>query len=279
MRIAWSLALGVSLAGCRPDDGEPGYGPIHQISYEAIPTPLYELGVIDLTLDNATYEQREAFTVEIRDAVLPNVVALTDLSMLDTELTPGGFQLVTNPSLQSRVEAASADIELLAAAIGYTFSQWSVLVTDFSETDGETRYGVVALDVDVVDPKLGQDFFTHAASVAGGLGGGYFAFDNELIFLNIRGSDGAPYSGLDDDAFVAKLRDAARTFAPMSAELVQSGNAAVIFVENDWATAPVGEDYVAVLAPLGDAALAELDDLRADHTARFEAAAMKYGWN
>lgn len=270
------------LTACGGDEesGAPAIGPIQQVSFEVIPTPLYELGMLDLTLENASYEQREAFTVEVRDAMVPDVVALVGLAdqMLDTELTPGGFQRVTNPSLQTRLMASGSQVETLAAGLGYVFSQWSVLVADFAAEDGGTGYAVVSFDVAQVDPELGQAFFDHAADVDAGLGGGYFAFASEVIYLNLRGPDGEPYSGLDDDSFVAAVEDAADSFAPYKAELAQAGEAGVIFVENDWKTAPAGEDYLAVLDPLGEAALAELAALQDEHVERFKAAVENYGW-
>lgn len=278
----FGLVFGAAtLAGCHADaGGEPPIGEVQQVSYEVIPTPLYELGMLDVTLENASYAQREAFTVESRDAVMPDVIGVVGLtdSMLDTELTPGGFQLVTNPSLQSRLMASDAQVEALAAAIGYVFSQWSVLVTDFADRDGGTGFAVVSFDVDRVDAGLGQAFFEHAAKIDGGLGGGYFAFEGDVIYLNLRGPEGDPYSGLEDDEFVAMLEDAAARFAPYKAELTQSGEAGVIFVENDWNTAPAGEDYVGVLDELGEAALAELADLQTEHTDRFKAAIAANGW-
>lgn len=263
------------------DDEEPLVGQVQQVSYEVIPTPLYELGMFDLTLENATYAQREAFTVDVRDAMMPDIVAAVGLTdqMLDTELTPGGFQLVTNPSLQTRLMASDAQVESLAAAIGYVFSQWSVLVTDFTVTDGGTGFGVVSFAADSVDPALGQQFFDHAAKVDQGLGGGYFAFSTEVIYLNLRDPAGVPYSGLEDEAFIAALGEAASSFAPYRAELAQSGEAAVIFVENDWNTAAAGEDYLNILDALGDDVVTDLGDLQAEHVDRFEAAVDAYQWD
>lgn len=277
-----SLVFAPTLAACgAEEDGAPPIGPVQQVSYEVIPTPLYEVGPLDLTLANASYEQREAFTLEVRDTMLPDIVAAVGLpgQMLDTELTPGGFQLVTNPSLQTRLTAGDSEVEALAAALGYVFSQWSVLVTDFAATEGGTGFAVVSFDVAEVDPELGQAFFEHAAELDGGLGGGYFAFSSEVIFLNLRGPDGEPYSMLDDEAFVGLVEDAATSFAPYRAELAQAGEAGVIFVENDWITAPAGEDYLALLDALGDATVAELMTLQAEHVDRFEAAVSAYGWN
>lgn len=277
-RLPLALLL-ASLTACQTEDSEPLVGEVQQVSYEVIPTPLYELDM-HLTLENATYAEREAFTVEVRDALLHDVVAAVGLAdqMLDTKLTPGGYQLVTNPSLQTRLMASDAQVVGLAAALGYVFSQWSVLVTDFADTAGGTGYAVVAFDGVDVDADLGQQFFQHAAEVDGGLGGGYFAFAGQVIYLNIRGSDGAPYSGLEDQEFTDALAEAAETFAPFRAELAQSGEAAVIFVENDWATAPAGEDYLAILDELGDDVVAELGALQDEHVDRFNAAVAANGW-
>ncbi|PCC75357.1 hypothetical protein SAMN02745121_03917 [Nannocystis exedens] len=278
--LGWVCAPLLAACGGEEDPRPLPIGPVQQVSYEVIPTPLYELGMLDLTLENASYEQREAFTIAVRDAMLPDVVALVGLAdaMLDTELTPGGFQRVTNPSLQTRLMASGAEVESLAAALGYVFSQWSVLVADFAAEDGGTGYAVVSFDVAEVDPELGQAFFDHAADVDAGLGGGYFAFDSEVIYLNLRGSDGEPYSGLDDDSFVAALEEAADSFAPYKAALAQAGEAAVILVENDWKTAPAGEEFLEVLDPLGEAALGDLAALQEEHVARFKAAVEQYGW-
>lgn len=278
-----TLPLAVALLGaCQSGaDATPPIGEVQQISYEVVPTPLYELGMIDVTLEDATYAQLEAFTLESRDAMMADIIDAVGLggAMLDTELTPGGFMLVTNPSLQSRLMASDAEVESLAAAIGYVYSQWSVLVTDFADKSGGTAFAVVSFDVERVDAGLGQDFFAHAATVDAGLGGGYFAFEGEVIYLNLRGPDGTPYSGLEDDEFIAMVEDAAASFAPYRAELSQSGEAAVIFVENDWSTAPTGEDYVGVLAGLDERSLADLADLQAEHTDRFKAAIAANGWD
>ena len=39
-----------------------------------------------------------------------------------------------------------------------------------------------------------------------GLGGGYTAFGDTLLFLNLRGPDGQPHSGLSDADFTSALR-------------------------------------------------------------------------
>lgn len=274
-------ALVLLFTACADDDDAAATTAVQQVSFEAVPTPLFELGSLDVSLDAATYAQLESFTAATRDAALPDIVAAVGLTerMLDTEMTPGGFALTTNPSLQTRLMASDAEVETFAAALGLVLSQWSVLVTDFAADDGGTGFAVVSFDADRVDPALGQQFFEHAASVDQGLGGGYFAFGAEVIFLNLRGVDGEPYSGLTDDEFVGFLSDAAASFAPYRAEVQQSGEVAAIFVENDWAAAGDGETFLDILDALGDEVVADLQDLRTAHTERFTAAADANGWH
>ena len=51
----------------------------------------------------------------------------------------------------------------LIKALGWTSYQWSVLVTDYRDTDGGTGYACVTFDT-TVDAALAQSFFEHAAS-------------------------------------------------------------------------------------------------------------------
>jgi hypothetical protein len=49
----------------------PAQPAIQQVSFEAVPTPLFELGSLDVSLDAATYAQLESFTAATRDEALP----------------------------------------------------------------------------------------------------------------------------------------------------------------------------------------------------------------
>lgn len=88
---------------CADDEGATNVA-LQQVSFEAVPTPLFELGALQAALDGATYAELGAFTAATRDEALPQVVAAVGLTerMLDTEMTPGGFALTTNPSLRRR---------------------------------------------------------------------------------------------------------------------------------------------------------------------------------
>lgn len=246
---------------------------VHLLSYEVIPS-----AQVALNLDAATYEQRAALTAAVRDDLAARVLAAAGLTAaaVETDLTPGGYLLQTNASLQARGAMSEEQAIRAAAALGYVFRQWSVLVSRLDDAQGDTGYVVLSFEDGALTPDLAQGFFAAAAAVDEGLGGGYTAFGDAMIFLNVRDADHQPYSGLDDMAFAAKLGQAAGRFEAAPVRVASAGYAAALFVENDWEAAPDGEDYAATL---DDAALvATLDGLRAEHTALVEAMGARFGW-
>jgi hypothetical protein len=243
------------------------------LSYEAIPSVQ-----VPLNLDAATYAQREAVTQAALETIAPRVFAAAgvDPAGVETDLTPGGYLLKTNASLQARAPVDQATATRLAAALGYVFRQWSVLVTTFDAAEGGTAYVSVGFPEGALTAEVAQAFFEAAAAVDQGLGGGYTAFGDDMLFLNVRDGEGRPYSGLEDIAFAARLGQAAGAFTQPPAQVVDAGRAEARFVENDWDAASDGENYAATLA---DPALVEkLDGLRAEHTALVERMAAEFGW-
>lgn len=247
-------------------------GPTQLFSYEAL--TFKSLGFKE---GKATYDQRAAFTEQVRQKELPQILAALNIPAADvqTEVTPGGYQLHTNASLQSAFEADAKTSDLFAASVGYVFRQWSVLITDFTpDGQGNTGFAVVTFD----QPPSGaqaQAFFEHAASVNKGLGGGYTAFGRDLFFLNIADSTGKAYSGLDDAAFVAELTKAAESFTQAPAKVSRSGRVDARFVENDWDKAKTGQDYARILGP---ELTAKLTKLRREHERDLRAAGRANGW-
>lgn len=270
-------ALTVSFAAC--SDPAPVEEPSVQLSYEAIPGTGITLGQGAVDMSAALYDDKSTFTQDTFDDVVPQVFAEfgLDFAALTNEKKPGGFQVETNPSMQTRGEMTREQATQIAAGLGYVMYQWGVLVTDFSATDGDTAYGTVQFDDGQLNPTLAQSFFAHAASVDMGLGGGYMSFDDEMIFLNLRGSDGAPYSGLTDEVFIAQLEEAANTFNDAAAILSTTDFADAWLVENDWGAAPDGADYTGVIAASG-ASQANLDALQVQYNDLLLSAAAQYGW-
>jgi hypothetical protein len=151
-----------------------------------------------------------------------------------------------------------------------------VLVSELDDEAGGTAYVTVSFPDDALTPEGAQAFFEHAAAIEEGLGGGYTAFGDSMIFLNVRDGDGGPYSGIEDELFAALLGYAAATFEPETLTISGAGVAEARFVENDWEASPNGEDYAATLAD--SALVAELDGLRAAHTALIEEMGAAFGW-
>jgi hypothetical protein len=242
------------------------------LSYEAIPSVQ-----VPLNLDAATWDQREAVTRAALETIAPKVFAAVgvDPAAVETDLTPGGYLLKTNASLQARAPVDPATATRLAAALGYVFRQWSVLVTTFDAAEGGTAYVSVGFPEGALTAELAQAFFEAAAAVDQGLGGGYTAFGDDMLFLNVRDGEGQPYSGLDDIAFAARLGQAAGAFG-QGARVVDAGRAEARFVENDWEAASDGEDYAATLA--APALVEKLDALRGEHTALVERMGAGFGW-
>jgi len=241
-------------------------------SYEATSS---QIGLSKLA--DAHYADRAAFTARVRDELLPEIFRTVgvDPSKVRTELTPGGYLLRTNASLQSRIAIGDREADRVAAALGYVFRQSSVLVSDLADTKGGTGLVVVRFAKGTLTAATAHRFFEHAADVHKGLGGGYTAFGDEMIFLNVRDDAGKPYSGLSDRDFARGLRPSAMSFKGGQARVARIGQAKARFVGNSWRQKPSGDDYVAIL---GEPLAARLKPLQERHTAMIMDAAERWGW-
>jgi hypothetical protein len=246
------------------------------ISYEAAPSSGFELP----KLEKASYAVRAAFAVQALADVVPKIadaVGVDDRKMA-SEVTPGGYLLKTNASLQTMADLDDAAADRFAAALGYVFRQQSVLVSRLDEPTGETDFVTVSFPRDKLDSAVAQAFFEKAASVETGLGGGYTAFGDNQIFLNVADGEGKPYSGLDHAAFLAGLTKAAADFGPLKPTVTNNGKAVARFIENDWKSQPAGEAYVARLGGSGSDLVKTLDAIGVDYAALVGTAATRYGW-
>lgn len=246
------------------------------ISYEAAPSSGFELP----KLDQATYAVRAAFALQALSDIVPKIAAAAGVpdSKMVSEVTPGGYLLKTNASLQTMADLDDEAADRFAASLGYVFRQYSVLISRLDDPSGKTDFVKVTFPRDKLDSSVAQAFFEKAASVDKGLGGGYTAFGDDQIFLNVTDSDGKPYSGLDHAAFLAGLEKAAAEFELVKPTVSNKGKAVARFVENDWAAKPAGEDYIARLGGPGSDLVKKLDAIEADYAALVGAAATRYGW-
>lgn len=241
------------------------------LSYEALPSAQLDLPKAKA----APYADKLPLGRAVAAELVPAIVAAAGLdpAKAATRVGPGGYMLETNPSLQTRIAAKPEAGERLAAALGYVLRQEGVLVSDLHAADGDSYQVTIRFRPGTLTPARAHDFFRRAAEVERGLGGGYSALGDDLIFLNLRGGDGRPLSGLSDPAFLAGLAAAADRFP--DARVLRSGKARARLVENDWKASPDGADYARMFAA---GALAELDRLRVRHTALVRAQAKRQGW-
>lgn len=247
---------------------------VRLLSYEATPSVQSPVD-----LGASTYEQRETLARAALAEIVPGVMAAVgvDPAALETRVTPGGYLLRTNASLQTRGPLTDAEARRLAAALGYVFRQWSVMVSELGDAAaGDTGYVAVGFPAGALTPSLAHGFFVHAAGVHEGLGGGYTAFGDVMVFLNVRDDHGAPYSGMGDLGFAARLGQAAGSFAEAQAKIADAGFASAVFVGNDWSADADGARYAAIIDD--PEALAALDALREDHVALVERMGEAFGW-
>jgi hypothetical protein len=193
-------------------------------------------------------------------------------------MTPGGYLARTNASLQSRTRLDVARADRLAAALGFVFRQSSVLISDLADRSGDTGFATLRFPRDTLDPSLAHRFFLHAAGIHRGLGGGYTAFGDDMIFLNLRDEAGKPYSGLDDQAFIAHLGKAAAQFPSVRPRVAARGSAAARLVGNSWRQMPDGAGYIGILGGSEASELPALRALQERHADLMSRAADRFFW-
>ncbi len=228
----------------------------------------------------AQYADRAAFAIKVKDELLADIFRAVgvDPAKVRTEMTPGGYLLRTNSSLQSRAAVGWPQADRVAAALGYVLRQSSVLVSDLADAKGRTGLAVVHFPHGRLTAAMAHSFFEHAAQIHKGLGGGYTAFGDDMIFLNVRDEAGKPYSDLNDRDFARGLRTAAMSFKDGRARLARVSQARAKFVGNSWRQNPNGEDYVKILGGAADPAVVRLKTLQEKHTAMIMDAAERWGW-
>ncbi len=208
------------------------------------------------------YAEREQTARIVATRITPAVFAALGLDPQRsvTRVGPGGYLGATNPAIFTTLQTTPRQADRLAAAMGFVLRQDSVLVVDFDEGDGAFHVNV-DFAYRSLTPEIAHAFFQRAMLVHTGLRGGYFTIDDRMVFLNLRGADGKPYSGLGDWPFLERLKIAVERFP--GARIGNTGQVAARLVSNNWKAAVNGQDY----ARLVDDALPALVALWERHDA------------
>jgi hypothetical protein len=198
---------------------------------------------------DAVYSRQAAQTAAIISELGPPLLGAVGLdpTSFDVEVVAGGYQGRMSPSAVMDIEADAAVAGRVASACGIVFDQESVL--EWREADG-TPDVAVEIAFQSLTPTLAEFFFRAAIGADRGLAGGFTARDNALLFINLRGADGRPASGLDDGRFEAALRTAARAFGAAITGVRPLHVEAHLIAAKDGYAATVGEAAVAELGKL-----------------------------
>jgi len=199
---------------------------------------------------DAVYTKQAAQTAAVISELGPPLLAAVgfDPTSFDAEVVAGGYQGRMSPSAVMDIDTDVAGAGRLASACGIVFEQQSVLEWRDSDTGPDLA---VEVAFQSLTPTLADFFFRTAIGVDRGLASGFTARDNALLFINLRGADGRPASGLDDGRFEAALRTAARVFGATISGVRTLHVEAGLVPKDQYAGA------------VGPAALPELDKLRA----------------
>ncbi|HMV69211.1 MAG TPA: hypothetical protein PKA64_20355, partial [Myxococcota bacterium] len=148
----------------------------------------------------AGYEAKAALTDAALAHVVPGVLDVMGARGLTIERTVGGYEGLTSPSVLAR--GPLRDPEATAAALGWVLAQSSVLVID--PTGAGAGWASVRLP-ERPTFEVASALYRRAIEVSPVLTGGFTAIDRDLVFINLRGDDGAPLSGVGDEAFAGAV--------------------------------------------------------------------------
>ncbi|WP_391581102.1 hypothetical protein [Rhizobium laguerreae] len=183
-------------------------------------------------LARASYVDRATFSAEASKEIVPEIITANgiDAASLRTEVTPGGYLLKTNASLQTVGDLYDAEADRLPGSLGYVFRQYRVLTSRLNDTKGKTGFFVMRVPQGSLNATVAQKFFETADATKKGLGGRYAVLGDEQIFLNATNFEGKPFSGLDDASFQDGLSRAAVSFGNPKPKVSSFGNATVHFI-------------------------------------------------
>jgi hypothetical protein len=210
----------------------------------------------------ATYEEKERLTRAALAELVPHV--WTNLgavaSRARSRVRAGGYKDEINPAIQSNLVTGEAEARRLAAALGYVFRQWAVLMYDLDAEPATFRYVSVRFPRGTLTVVQAERFFARARAQLASEKLGFSAAGNRLVFINL-------HTGIADDAFFAGLTRAGADLPGVAIKVEPAKPVRAFLIENDWAKSKDGEEFARVFAGSG-AALAALGRLRARHDGR-----------
>jgi len=210
----------------------------------------------------ATYDEKDGLTRAALAELVPHVWTQLGAvaSRARSRVRAGGYKDEINPAIHSNVVTGEAEARRLAAALGYVFRQWAVLMYDLDAEPGTHRYVSVRFPRGALNLERADRFFARARAQLASDKLGFSATGNRLVFINLA-------TGIADDAFFAGLARAGADLPDDAIAVEPAKPARAFLIENDWEKSKDGEDFARLFGGSA-AALAALGRLRVRHDGR-----------
>lgn len=211
----------------------------------------------------AGYAEKDALTRAVLAEIVPHVWTTlgATAARARSRVQAGGYGDTVNPAIHSVIQTREADARRLAAALGYVFRQYAVIMYDLGAEGSDLRYVAVRFPRGTLTPALAVRFFGLAR---GALKSGKLGFSgtrSRMIFININ-------TGIADADFAAGLAKAAAAWPEPVLKVDAPKPVRAFLIENDWEKAKAGEDYVRLLGPQSERRIAALGQLQRRHDGR-----------
>src|SRR5262249_46924561 len=159
------------------------------------------------------------------------------------------------------IQTSEIEARRLAAALGYVFRQYAVLMYDLAAEQSELRQVSARFPPGTLTPAHATRLFGLARRELKSDKLGFSATRSRMIFINLN-------TRIADEAFAAGLGRAAAAWPEAAIKIEPPKPVRALLIENDWEKAKGGEDYVRQLGPHGERLAATLAVLQRRHDGR-----------
>ncbi len=211
----------------------------------------------------ATYAEKDALTRAVLAEIVPHVWTTLGATAMRarSRVQPGGYGDEVNPAIHSVIQTHEAEVRRLAAALGYVFRQYAVIMYDIAAEQSDLRQVSVRFPRGTLTPAAATRFFGLAREQLKSDKLGFSGTRARMIFININ-------TGIADAAFAEGLAKAAAAWPEARPSVEPPKPVSAFLIENDWDKAKAGEDYVRRLGPQSERVAAALTVLQRRHDGR-----------
>ena len=211
----------------------------------------------------ATYAEKDALTRAVLAEIVPHVWTAVGATAARarSRVQAGGYGDTVNPAIHSNLQTHEIEARRLAAALGYVFRQYAVIMYDLAAEESEHRQVSVRFPRGSLTPALATRFFGLAREQLKSDKLGFSGTRSRMIFINLG-------TGIPDAAFAEGLAKAAAAWPEPVLKVEAPKPVRAFLIENDWDKAMAGEDYVRQLGPDAGRLAAALAQLQRRHDGR-----------